>query len=420
MAESENEQVEQTNHLSVEELRDIVQDAHLNFLLGAGASADLFKPLGDVEDWLTYLAQDSDTPAATLARVRASVYAYFFEGVIDPNTNVINETDEAESVLDTYRRFLRTLNTLLVRRRSSILDKQVNLFTTNIDLATEVAAEELQLELNDGFAGRYLPMFSASNFGTVKSRRSLQYDNLAEVPTFNLFKLHGSTSWATRKIDLGEEKKEVITFNPSTKAFDSILRALDAATDALYAVHKKTKIRDLLQEAEEPTPAEEALLDTFMAEYEQLAIVNPTKDKFGLTVLNQNYYDLLRIFSNTLEKENSVLFIIGFSCRDEHIRELIIRAARTNPTLQVIAFAYHPDEAQALKDRLNADLAANGNILVLSTPKKAKKADQETYTLSSITKAFFEPLLPKPPRKPDSVVDVRLKLSEPLELDDVE
>lgn len=155
-----------------------------------------------------------------------------------------------------------------------------------------------------------------------------------------------------------------------------------------------------------------------MAEYEKLAIVNPTKDKFGLTVLNQNYYDLLRIFSNTLEKENSVLFIIGSSCRDEHIRELIIRAARTNPTLQVIVFAYHPDEAQSLKDRLDADFSANGNILVVSTPKKASETDQETYTLDSLTKAFFEPLLPRTPRRPDSVVDVRLKLAEPLELDD--
>lgn len=181
---------------------------------------------------------------------------------------------------------------------------------------------------------------------------------------------------------------------------------------------KTTNIQELLKGAEEPSPPQDALLDAFMAEYEQLAIVNPTKDKFGLTVLNQNYYDLLRIFSNTLEKENSVLFIIGFSCRDEHIRELIIRAARTNPTLQIIVFAYLPDEAQTLRDRLNADLAANGNILVLGPPKTAKKTDQDAYTLSSITKMFFEPLLPKAPRKPDSVVDVRLKLAEPLELDD--
>lgn len=412
--------MERTNHVGIEELRDIVQDAHLNFLLGAGASAELFDPLGDIENWLTYLAQVEGHPTSTLNRVRASVYAYFFEGVIEPNCNVIDETAEADAVLDTYRGFLRTLNTLLVRRRSSILDKQVNLFTTNVDLAIEVAAEELQLELNDGFSGRYLPMFSASNFGTVKSRRSLQYDNLAEIPTFNLFKLHGSASWATREIDLGGEKKEAITFTASTETFDSIRERLQAATEALFEIDRKTKIREVVRGAESPTARQEALLTAFMEEYEQLAIVNPTKDKFGLTVLNQNYYDLLRIFSNTLEKENSVLFIIGFSCRDEHIRELIIRAARTNPTLQIIVFAYHPKEVQALRDRLNADFAANGNILVLGPPKAAPKSEQDTYTLKSITETFFMPLLPRAPRRPDSVVDVRLRLSAPLELDDDE
>lgn len=410
--------MDNTSRFTLEELRDIVQDAHLSFLLGAGASAELFEPLGDVEDWLTYLAQGHGVDSSAVNRVRASVYAYFFKGVIAPNTSVISETSTAEAVLDTYRSFLRTVNTLLVRRRSSILDKQVNLFTTNVDLVTEVAAEELQLELNDGFSGRYLPLFSASNFGTVKSRRSLQYDNLAEVPTFNLFKLHGSASWTTRSIDLGGESKDAIVFSPNTELFDLVRKKLEEAEGALYKIEKGTKIQDLLRDADEPGAEEGALLESFLLHYEQLAIVNPTKDKFGLTVLNQNYYDLLRIFSNTMEKENSVLFVIGFSCRDEHIRELIIRAARTNPTLQIIVFAYHPNEIQALKDRLNADLAANGNILILGPPTADDDQDQETYTLSSITKNFFEPLLPKTPRKPDSIVDVRLKLAAPLEYDD--
>ena len=162
------------NRLTVEELRDIVQDAHLNFLLGAGASADLLEPLGAVEEWLTQLSRDETTARTGVDRVRASVYAYFFEGVIAPNRSVLAEESDADAVLQSYRKFLRTVNTLLVRRRSSILDKQVNLFTTNVDVAVEVAAEELQLELNDGFSGRYLPLFSTSNFGTVKSRRESQ------------------------------------------------------------------------------------------------------------------------------------------------------------------------------------------------------------------------------------------------------
>lgn len=407
------------NRLTVEELRDIVQDAHLNFLLGAGASAELLKPLGAVEDWLTQLSRDEATARSRIDRVRASVYAYFFEGVIAPNRSILAEDSDADAVLQAYRKFLRTVNTLLVRRRSSILDKQVNLFTTNVDVAVEVAAEELQLELNDGFSGRYLPLFSTSNFGTVKSRRSLQYDNLSEVPTFNLLKLHGSTSWATRAIDSGGESKSIITFDSDRERIDVIEEELTNATGALYEIDRDTDIDTLLTDTSDPDDDETTLAD-FMTAYEELAIVNPNKDKFGVTVLNQNYYDLLRLFSNSLEKENSVLFIIGFSCRDEHIRELIIRAARTNPTLQIIVFAYLPDEVQALKDRLDADLASNGNILVVGPPEADDEAEQDKYSLRRITEIFFEPLLPKPPRRPDSVVDVRLKLARPLELDDDE
>ncbi len=409
--------MQSTSHLAVEELRDIVQDAHLNFLLGAGASADLLKPLGDVEDWLTQLSRDETTSKATVDRVRASVYAYFFEGVIAPNRLIMSEATKADTLLTSYRGFLRTVNTLLVRRRSSILDKQVNLFTTNVDVAVEVAAEELQLELNDGFSGRYLPLFSTSNFGTVKSRRSLQYDNLSEVPTFNLLKLHGSISWKTRTIGVGAELKTAITFDADKQRIDSVEADLIAANDALYEIKRTSKMPGILQGATEPDAVEAKALSGFMSKYEELAIVNPNKDKFGVTVLNQNYYDLLRLFSNSLEKENSVLFVVGFSCRDEHIRELITRAARTNPTLQIIVFAYLPGEVQALKDRLNADLASNGNILVVGPPKAEADVDQEKYSLTRITEKFFEPLLPKPPRKPDTVVDVRLRLAQPLELD---
>lgn len=409
--------MQSTGHLAVEELRDIVQDAHLNFLLGAGASADLLKPLGDVEDWLTQLSRDETAPKAIVDRVRASVYAYFFEGVIAPNSLIMSEAMEADTLLTSYRGFLRTLNTLLVRRRSSILDKQVNLFTTNVDVALEVAAEELQLELNDGFSGRYLPLFSTSNFGNVKSRRSLQYDNLSEVPTFNLLKLHGSISWKTRTIGVGAEPKTAITFDADRQRIDSVEANLIAATDALYEIKKTSKMQGILQGATEPDAEETKALSEFMSKYEELAIVNPNKDKFSVTVLNQNYYDLLRLFSNSLEKENSVLFVVGFSCRDEHIRELIIRAARTNPTLQIIVFAYLPAEVQALKDRLNADLASNGNVLVVGPPKAELGIDQEKYSLTRITEKFFDPLLPKPTRKPDAVVDVRLRLAEPLELD---
>jgi SIR2-like domain len=155
-------------------------------------------------------------------------------------------------------------------------------------------------------------------------------------------------------------------------------------------------------------------LDRFLSLYSQLPIVNPTKAKFQQTVLNQNYYDLLRVFSNDLEKENSVLFLIGFSCRDEHIRELLVRAAQTNPTLQIFVFAYKPPAIAEFEDRFAGYQTSNGNIRIIGPATPNDGEAQEVYNLKTITSKFFEPLVPRPPRRPDAQVDVSIALQDPL------
>ena len=94
----------------------------------------------------------------------------------------------------------------------------------------------------------------------------------------------------------------------------------------------------LIELAKDRTPDD--LLSQFSERYEELLIVNPTKDKFKSTLLNQTYYELLRIYSNELERENTVLFVLGFSFTDEHIRELTLRVANSNPTLAIYVFAH--------------------------------------------------------------------------------
>lgn len=395
--------MQNTNPLTVENLSDIVQDAQLNFLFGAGTSAILLNPLGDIENWLTELAANKYADPQAVDVVRAAVFAYFFTGVIAPNKEILAETktEKVKELQDSYIIFLQTINKILLQRRSSILNKEVNIFTTNIDIAIEVAAEKIQLELNDGFSGRYRPKFSTSNFGNVKSRRSLQYDNLSEIPTFNLLKLHGSLSW--KVAPLAENAKQpIINFEHTTKLIDTIQQKYTQAQDLFCELNKESSmnkaLKDLSITDKLNTLSEKhfSLIKSFMEEYEKLAIVNPNKDKFRVTVLNQNYYDLLRIFSNSLEKENSVLFVIGFSCRDEHIRSLILRAAQTNPTLQVIVFAYDPNEVASLKKELEYAQQTNNNIRIVCPPKAADPAEQKKYSLRKITKDFFAPLLNKP------------------------
>ncbi|MDI9960670.1 MULTISPECIES: hypothetical protein [unclassified Rhodococcus (in: high G+C Gram-positive bacteria)] len=148
---------EQPGSISVDQLRTIVQDSHLNFLVGAGTPSAFFGMLGDIEDALTTIARRDDVTDDSKAIARASIQGYFFDKVILPNTELLKPTpnSEANAVLRSYAIFGQTLNRILLRRRSTLLSKKVNLFTTNIDLVFEVAFERLGVGFNDGFPERF-------------------------------------------------------------------------------------------------------------------------------------------------------------------------------------------------------------------------------------------------------------------------
>ncbi len=86
----------------------------------------------------------------------------------------------------------------------------------------------------------------------------------------------------------------------------------------------------------------------FVTSYDKLQMINPTKEKFEKTTTDVFFYELLRMYSNHLERVNSVLFVMGFSFADEHIREMTKRVAKANPTLQVIIFAYDEDASTSI------------------------------------------------------------------------
>ena len=95
-----------------------------------------------------------DAPEHAKALVRASIQAYFFENVLAPNAKIIERDESAEDVLRSYATFVRTLNRILLRRRSTLLSKQANIFTTNVDMLFEVAMEEIGIDFSDGFSGK--------------------------------------------------------------------------------------------------------------------------------------------------------------------------------------------------------------------------------------------------------------------------
>lgn len=184
----------QADDLTTDRLRTIVQDAHLNFLIGAGTPCAFFGLLGNMEEALTELV-DAEASAEAKAIVRASIQAYFFEEVLAPNLKVIERTAETETVLTSYARFLRTLNRILLKRHSSVLAKQANIFTTNVDMLFEVALEQMGIDFSDGFSGKIRPRFDLGDFNTLRFRMASRFEQRSEVPVFNLVKLHGSAGW---------------------------------------------------------------------------------------------------------------------------------------------------------------------------------------------------------------------------------
>lgn len=414
----------QPDRLTPERLRTIVESAHLNFLIGAGTSSPYFAALGNIEDALTELS-DVDAPEPSKALVRASIQAYFFEKVLAPNANIVKRDASAESVLRSYACFVRTLNRILLRRRSTLLSKQVNIFTTNVDMLFEVAMEEIGVNFSDGFSGKIRPKFDLGDFGTLRYRMSSRYEHRFEVPVFNLVKIHGSAAWSQYE---RENRKADIYFDHALTLVTEVGEQLQAAKPHLLAVLTDPQsegqgatirpIGDLVAEADGcledaywiGTKDETlAAVETFTAQYRSLGIVNPDKRKFATTVLNETYYELIRRLANELEKENSVLFVHGFSFRDEHLRDLVLRAARTNPTLQVIVFCYSREGLQSYEQFLPDAEVKNGNIEFVVPAKPGDGEEERKISLDILESDYFAPIVRDKIPDPDQRIELDIR-----------
>lgn len=87
----------------------------------------------------------------------------------------------------------------------------------------------------------------------------------------------------------------------------------------------------------------------------------------------------MRIYSNALERENSILFVMGFSFADEHIAKITQRAADTNPTLQIVVFAYSDKDLETYKKKLEIEHGCSNNNILILTPSSFKESNQDKY-----------------------------------------
>jgi hypothetical protein len=358
----------------------------LSLLVGSGMSMPYLKTLGNIETLLTELDARDDLPSDHRRLVKAALYKKYFSDVAARCIGILKPDAAAQSVLDQYRALFQALSEVLLRRKTPLLSMEANIFTTNVDVFMEKALEALQLDYNDGFNGRFKPTFSLSNFRRSLLKRSLHYDNMSEVPVFNLCKLHGSVSW--------ELSPSGIAFSPTLAHIAQVLGLATAATQ-VPEVPDGMSLDALIGATAGQAPG--ATTSAFVEGYESLlVVVNPTKEKFKHTLLNQTYYELLRIYSNELEKENAFLLVLGFSFADEHIREITIRATSANPTLLVWVVAYSVDAAEDLAAKLNVANAPNRNIRIISPDKSPGSAGASSgvskYDFSTINAKLIAPL----------------------------
>ncbi|HBW13096.1 MAG TPA: hypothetical protein DEF30_04670 [Proteiniclasticum sp.] len=174
----------------------------------------------------------------------------------------IVEGMKCEDTNDIYKEFY--LKILRKNRRSPI-----NIFTTNYDLYTERALDELGFFYNNGFTGTYERKFNpiSYNYAFVENM-NLNSDVWDRISNFyNLYKIHGSINWVN--------KDSVVIEKP-----------IENITDETVMIY--------------PTPL---------------------KDR---TTLMTPYSDLMRNMQQCLMKNNSILITLGYSFSDDHINRIIL------------------------------------------------------------------------------------------------
>lgn len=353
-------------------LRKVFASAHINVLLGSGFSGSVVPVLQGRESWFQTVDEHiRDCPGnerEMWLSARALLRAEYFKSIMHP----LCEADATEL----QKAFVASACRLIENRGTTTLPKRVNFFTTNYDPLIELSLESLGVPFNDGFVGRGKPRFDPSAFSRLMCEQSLFMEYTSQVTTANVLKAHGSLTW--RRVG-GFDRKE-IAYSSVESTLDDCIEGYEGVLDfpaisELTALVKGSCDAVLLQSFKELVSGlsddDVDLLQAFGKSYDStLCIVNPAKRKFEETVLEQSYYDLLRIYANELDRNNALLLVFGFSFADEHILELTKRAIRSNPKLIVLISCHTRGDAAWYRS-----LFPNADNVYLLVPKEDKEIE---------------------------------------------
>lgn len=390
------------------DLRKTLESTNINFLLGAGCSMPAFRTLGDLED----LRDELEDKRASLGEsgdviyrlIKAEIDRRFFMGSIYRNVEYVTDREDGnkediQQTQDAYKDFCTEAIQTVANRESVDKPKQVTFFTSNYDLCMDLALGEAGIPTNSAYRGRFSRVVTQQTFGNRVFSNGIGLGYRTEIPSANLVKIHGCSSWrndgdrltiddsyeileeikalfdALSQFGEGQPESRPSTSEPS----ESCATHTSAETSADFET-LKIQAETTFKRAKQDKHGEEDLvakLNELDKARDKLAVVLPNKGKFASTVLNETYYDQLRRLSNQLELPNTSLLVMGFSFADEHIRSLITRAAKANPTLKVIILCYAKETSTAIAKNLGYSPKEYPNIELVVGPRSKQALGPE-------------------------------------------
>ncbi len=348
---------------------DKVEGKNIDFLIGSGASSDYISTLSIGEKENKHSIEDLLTAYNSQKMAQAFLKFLFFDSSV--KNGLVSTTHIPEEAMDTLNSYKELIENMLTLSRHNGFErpKRTNIFTTNYDTFFEAAFDDISLEhplafFNDGSRGFFTREVSYENYyfnvthsGSIDTFRR-------EIPSINLYKLHGSLSWS--KIIL-KDNQSIITSSLKNELLTKIKEESDTILKMLNQGNRiEITDENVIDQYLSTIESNEELKDelkTFEKDYSKLLIVSPTKRKFQETVFQKQYYQLLREFENELQKDNTVLICFGFSFKDEHILDLLKRSI-SNPSLQIFIIPYSKSDIEYI----NSVLKGYTDVTFLKSP----------------------------------------------------
>lgn len=342
--------------MDLQELDSLIRGKNLNFLIGSGASVPLYPSLSFGENYPTFEDVISNSNLNNNAKI--FMYLYYFVNWIEPMATSDKDFRNSSVESDVYKNYIRLITWFYnyLQTESNDRPKRINVFTTNYDLIFERGFDEFIFKnpliyFNDGSRGVFKKYISNKNYYLNVSHSGYNDNYKKEVPTINLFKLHGSISW-----ELENDNILMTEVNSNIQNINEIIDASNLTKEKIKTVIENSKnknndkfVENLNMEVDRIINLNDAILSSFYDLYSKLPIINPNKYKFYKTVSEQHYYQLIRSFSYELEKKQAILIIFGFSFADEHIRDIFERSL-LNPELQVLLISYSKKDQDKCKE----------------------------------------------------------------------